>query len=105
MSTLSLLWMPIRKFSQSIESRSTWSRSSSSSVISPASTSGAMPVSTESTSLRISSVFIESPLELVGLLEQLVDRGQEQRAAVSVARPVVGRERGSHVGGDPDALV
>jgi hypothetical protein len=50
-------------------------------------------------------IIFGSLLQDVGLLKQLVDRGQEQCAAVTVARPVVGRERRVHCGGYADSTV
>jgi hypothetical protein len=38
-------------------------------------------------------------------LEQLIDRGEEQRAAVAIAGSVVRREPGLHGGGDADPAV
>lgn len=39
------------------------------------------------------------------MLQQLVDRGQEQRASVAVAGPMVGRQRRLHGGTYPDSAV
>ena len=44
-------------------------------------------------------------LQEFGLLKQLVDRGEEQCAAVAVAGAVVGGERGLHGGGYADSAV
>src|SRR6516165_3284408 len=108
MSTCSRRWMPRRKLSQSMESRSTWSRSRTSSRMSSGSTSGAIVVSTDSTTVRVSSLVVvicTSLFQEVGLLEQLVDCGEEQRAPVTITCSMVGGERGLHSGDVPDSAV
>src|SRR6516165_10512764 len=76
--------------------------------MSSGSISGAIVVSTDRTTVRVSSsvvVICASLFQEVGLLEQLVDCGEEQRAAVTVTCSMVGGERGLHGGDDPDPAV
>src|SRR6516165_2288268 len=76
--------------------------------MSSGSISGAIVVSTDRTTVRVSSsvvVICASLFQEVGLLEQLVDCGEEQRAAVTVTCSMVGGERGLHGGNDPDPAV
>src|SRR6516225_9840365 len=76
--------------------------------MSSGSTSGAIVVSTDSTTVRVSSLVVvicTSLFQEVGLLEQLVDCGEEQRAPVTVTCSMVCGERGLHSGDDPDSAV